>query len=220
MILRGGSESNVTVNETRFFGGNVSESISTTGITESTGILIQEVCEYEDKKGTATFENYEEALCRNSGENLRWHLQQNESEFLENKRAVLGFGSAHWDPPNNRSYHSVKFKFTISAESTDNSLPLPVGRGFAASMQVTGPLEKPYSRLGISMLVYTNETINPNQIFLQKKLFDFGVEEEVGNFLSTAVLLNKRDPPQEGDEVDMPPAYVFWRDACFVDPVD
>ncbi|KAL5962257.1 hypothetical protein TSMEX_010033 [Taenia solium] len=189
MILRGDPESHVTVNETRFFGGNVSESISTTGITESTGILIQEVCEYEDKKGTATFENYEEALCRNSGENLRWHLQKNESEFSKDKRVVLGFGSAHWDPPNNRSYHSVKFKFTISAESTDNSLPLPVGRGFAASMQVTGPLEKPYSRLGINMLVYTNETIHPSQIFLQKNLFDFGVEEEVGNFLVSFSLI-------------------------------
>lgn len=43
MILRGGPESNVTVNETKFFGGNVSESISGTGITESTGILLQEV---------------------------------------------------------------------------------------------------------------------------------------------------------------------------------
>lgn len=77
----------------------------------------------------------------------------------------------------------LSFKFTISAESTDNNLPLPAARGFAASMRVTGPLEKPYGRLGISMLIYTNETIHPSQTFLTKKLFDFGDEEEVGNFL-------------------------------------
>ncbi|KAL5106380.1 hypothetical protein TcWFU_008413 [Taenia crassiceps] len=220
MILRGGPGSSVTVNETRFFEGNVSGSISSTGITESTGILIQEICDYEDKKGTATFEKYEDAPCRNSGENLRWSLLHNESDFERDKRVVLGFASAHWDPPSNRSFHSVKFKFIISAESTKNALPLPVGRGFAASMQVMGPLEKTHSRLGISMLIYTNETIHPSQAFLKRKLFNFGVEEEVGNFLSTAVLLNKREPPQAGDEVNMPPAYVFWRDVCFVDPVD
>ncbi|CUT99133.1 hypothetical protein [Echinococcus multilocularis] len=219
MILRGGPESNVTVNGTKFFESNVSESISSIGITESSGLLLYNVCEYEDKKGTATFENYEKATCRNSGENLRWRLHQGESNFGREK-VVLNFVSVHWDPPNNWSHHSVKFQFTISTTSADNALPLPLARGFAATIQVIGPLEKSYARLGIGMLFFTNETIHPSQRFLQTNLFDFGVEEEPGNFLSTVVLLNKREPPQAGDEVDMLPAYVFWRDVCFVDPVD
>ncbi|VDM16777.1 unnamed protein product [Hydatigera taeniaeformis] len=220
MILRGGPESIVTVNETKFFQTNISESITCVGITESTGILIEaQVCEYEDKKGTATFENHEGAVCRNSGENLQWRLHHNESN-MNAEALVLGFVSGHWDPHKDNIYHSVKFKFTIPTENTKSALLLPVVRGFGVRMEVMGPLEKSYGRLGIGMLIYTNETIHPGQAFHQESLFDFGVEEEVGNFLSTVVLLNKREPPEAGDEVDMPPAYVFWRDVCFVDPVN
>lgn len=92
---------------------------------------MEQVCEYEDKKGTATFENYEGAVCRNSGENLRWHLQKNETEF-KSKRVVLDFVSAHWDPPNSREYHSVNFKVSVAVESRQMS----PNRGVALSSSV------------------------------------------------------------------------------------
>ena len=50
-------------------------------------------------------------------------------------------------------------------------------------MQFTEPLEKPYSRLGVGFLIYTNGTLQPGQKFTQTDFFDFGVELEPGNFL-------------------------------------
>ena len=69
----------------------------------------EQICDYEDKKDTATFDNYKGANCRNSGENMKWSLNKDES-VLSSKEMVLTFVSSHWDPPKNLNHSGVKFQ--------------------------------------------------------------------------------------------------------------
>lgn len=165
-----------------------------------------QICEYDDKKGAASFDNYRNSLCRNSGEKLQWHLLQGESKF-SNQLVVLTFQSSHWDPTKNVAHHGVKFQvsnfyrslgiccthpfnrsvsislqFTISSRDFGQLLPVPAVRGVHVKMQFTELLEKPSARLGVGMLIFTNSTIQPDQRFSQTDIFDFGVELEAGNF--------------------------------------
>ncbi|KAM7536834.1 hypothetical protein Aperf_G00000083236 [Anoplocephala perfoliata] len=217
MIMRGNLQSSVEVKESFFYENNT-DSIVTSEITESHGILVFSICEYDDKTGNAIFDDYKDSLCRNSGEKLHWSLLQEESRF-SNDLIVLTFRSSHWDPPNNKAHHGMKFQFTISSKNLDQPLPVPAVQGVQVKMQFTEPLDKPRSRLGVGMLIYTNSSIQPGQRFLQTDSINFGVELEAGNFLSTSVQFDKRDPPQPG-AVNTSPAYLFWRAVCFVDPVD
>nr|CUU99379.1 hypothetical transcript [Hymenolepis microstoma] len=216
--MRGSLNSHVDVDATLFFAKHNNNSITTTEITESHGILIFNICEYEDTKGTATFDQHDQAICRNSGAKLMWHYLESEST-LSSDLVVLTFQSQHWDPPNNVEHHGVKFQFTISNEDFDDILHVPAIRGVRIRMEFTEKLMKPKSRLGVGMLIFTNSSIQLNQLFLQTGIFNFGFELEPGNFLSTLVQLDKRDPP-EPTPPNASPAYLFWRDICFVDPKD
>ncbi|VDN97668.1 unnamed protein product [Rodentolepis nana] len=218
MIMRGSLNSHVDINASLFFAKHNNDSITTTEITESHGFLIFNICEYEDTKGTATFDNHEKAICRNSGSNLMWHFLKRDSKWSPDL-VVLTFQSRRWDPPNNAEHNGVKFQFTISNEDIDEVLHVPAIRGVRIRMEFTEQLMKPKSRLGVGMLIFTNSSIQNNQKFLQTGTFNFGMELEPGNFLSTSIQLDKRDPP-EPKPPNASPAYLFWRDVCFVDAED
>ncbi|VDD79392.1 unnamed protein product [Mesocestoides corti] len=177
------------------------------------------VCEYDDRTDTATFENYKEAECKNSGEKLMWSLSEEDRVETPDK-VILTFTSSHWDPPKPGEHHGVKFTFTITTENINGALSVLGGRGFTVKMMFSENFQKPRARLGLGVLIFTNESIHPDQKFLQEDWLDLSIEAEPGNFLATAVSLNKRDVPLPGDKTDMPPAYLFWRDVCFVERED
>ncbi|KAM3181025.1 hypothetical protein ACTXT7_015158 [Hymenolepis weldensis] len=218
MVMRGSLKSSVDIDDTLYFMKHNNDSINATEIAESHGILFFNICEYEDKKGTATFDDYKHSICRNSGEKLMWHYLESEST-LSGDLVVLTFQSRRWDPPNNVEHHGIKFQFTISNEDLNGILHVPAIRGVQIKMEFTEKLGKHESRLGVGMLIFTNSSIQPDQHFLQTDTFNLGVEWEPGNFLSTSVQFDRRDP-SEPKPPTASPAYLFWRGVCFVDSKD
>lgn len=65
-----------------------------------------------DKKGAASFEDYKNSKCLNSGHNLHWQFDQSGSD-LNAEKLVLSFKSHNWDPPKKHVHQGVVFNVSF-----------------------------------------------------------------------------------------------------------
>lgn len=77
----------------------------------------------------------------------------------------------------------ITFQITIASSDVHQPYSIAAGLGMSVSFKFTEPLEQPSSRLGLSMLIFANQTIQEEQRFLHRDWLDLGAEDEPGNFL-------------------------------------
>ncbi|BHF75323.1 hypothetical protein SprV_0501841900 [Sparganum proliferum] len=224
ILLRADAQSNITVNKTALFSGdhmNIKHSINVTKAHEAHGVLLYKFVPLSDPGGNATFtEDQFEKPKPFYGCHFDWYLYDHEKTDTS---ITLIFQATSYDndaPVLAAGY--LKFIVTFSTvDVSGNTRPsLPVSAGLGVTLRLVVHNMNPKidkARIGLSLMAFTNTSINKDDMFVLEDQTYLTNEEEPGNFKSAVLYLGRREP-QPPPDVTYPPAYLYWKSVCYVEP--
>uniref|UniRef100_A0A0X3PBG2 Lysosomal protein NCU-G1-A n=3 Tax=Schistocephalus solidus TaxID=70667 RepID=A0A0X3PBG2_SCHSO len=224
ILLRADAQSNITVNKTALFSENHNEimhSITVTKTHEAHGVLLYKFVPLSDPGGNATFtEDQFEKSKPFYGCHFDWYLHDHEKT---DTYITLIFQATSYDndvPVLSTGY--ILFFVTIStvdvSGNTRPSLKVSAGLGVSLRLVVHNMnMKMDRARIGLSLMAFTNTSINKYDKFFFEEQTHLINEEEPGNFKSAVLYLGRREP-ELPPNVTYPPAYLYWKSVCYVQP--